>query len=164
MYVYWEGGGLLVWVNVHHVCGCMCLLCGYGWLLCRCKFTGLWVGGGGGLLVWVLNLKGTCLLCGYRWWCGCMFTGGWGVYLCGCWTWRGVHVCCVDIGGCCVDVCLQGRGQGYLCGWMYIVYVGVHVCCVANCVCCVAMNGYCVGVCLLGGGLNLKGCTCLLCG
>lgn len=44
------------------------------------------------------------------------------------------------------------------------MYVGVHVCCVAKCVCCVAVNGYCVGVCLLGGGLNLKGCTCLLCG
>ena len=49
--------------------------------------------------------------------------------------------------------------------YVYVcMYVGVHVCCVAKCVCCVAVNGYCVGVCLLGGGLNLKGCTCLLCG
>ena len=80
-------GGLLVWVNVHCVCRCTCLLCSYGWLLCWCMFGG----GGGACLHGRWTSKGcTCLLCGYRWLCGCMFTGGrggGGVYLCGYWTW-----------------------------------------------------------------------------
>ena len=38
-----KGAGLLVWVNIHCVCGCTCLLCGYGWLLCGCMFTWGWV-------------------------------------------------------------------------------------------------------------------------
>ena len=49
-------GGLLVWVNVHCVCRCTCLLCSYGWLLCWCM-----LGGGGGMLAWALNFQGVYL-------------------------------------------------------------------------------------------------------
>ena len=60
--------------------------------------------GAGGVLVWVLNLKGcTCLLCGYRWLlCGCMFTGkGAGLLV-----WVNVQICiCMYVCGCTCLLC-----------------------------------------------------------